>query len=314
MNADFFLSDESYNQAEQLYSPKDLEYQIQCIGYQYGVGRKEASALRNELSEDRIANAMEYFALRDLDPATRLQTYDERVEERKRLMESIKLTALDAFYWQNRPPHPPLTDTNFQAQCVSEFLHIDQEAAAKQLTDLPEGTIATAIDYHDITWYTGAARMSLCVGLMTERDLLANQYGLTPFEAMERRDHPAPALTSPYLYQFPVQIPMYEPLSLPAGFCNRINEGLNKLDGISSGVSPIIEQTAIVEAEPSPGPVYDRGTLILWSKEELSDEQMGVIEGAIETLPACWRVEEGSLVTLTDEDLSDLSKMEELAQ
>lgn len=58
---------EEMDRVESLYGPKDQEYQIACVGYMYGEpDTKRAKSLMSLLSEEKIAEAMDYFSVRDL--------------------------------------------------------------------------------------------------------------------------------------------------------------------------------------------------------------------------------------------------------
>lgn len=92
-----FLSNENMTQTERLYRATDKEYQIQCVGYMYGKQRKQAEQTYEELPNEKIADAMTWFSVRDLPSyQERHKEYENRVAERNEIAEKYGISFIDA--------------------------------------------------------------------------------------------------------------------------------------------------------------------------------------------------------------------------
>lgn len=92
-----YLTDRELEAAERLYDITDKEMQATAVGYMYGMPDKGAAErLRDELTEDEIADSYDYYLCRGLPTAAKLEMYGKLKGEREAVMEEYGLGPIDA--------------------------------------------------------------------------------------------------------------------------------------------------------------------------------------------------------------------------
>lgn len=96
-NVKMMLTDEQRKQIEERYNSQlDEDYQINAVGYMYGLNYGEAKKYRQELSEDKIADSIDYYALEGLDARSKMEIFEQKKAKRAKLQDQYELSPLHA--------------------------------------------------------------------------------------------------------------------------------------------------------------------------------------------------------------------------
>lgn len=96
-NVKMTLTDEQRKQIEERYNSQlDEDYQINAVGYMYGLNYGEAKKYRQELPEDKIADSIDYYALEGLDARSKMEIFEQKQTARVEFQELYGLSPLHA--------------------------------------------------------------------------------------------------------------------------------------------------------------------------------------------------------------------------
>lgn len=90
------LTDEQKEQIEDLYTHLDPGYQIDAVGYMYGLDWATAKERMGEFSEDEIARSIDYFDLDGFNPLQKQEVFEQKQAARKEIEEQYDLSPLRA--------------------------------------------------------------------------------------------------------------------------------------------------------------------------------------------------------------------------